>query len=106
MRNHQLVKQQCNVSATCLFLLCVDAAVNLSEFMELRRRTWSGLQPIPEAEVDLWRLEFRGMDADGSGSVDYWEFVKRGACVKLSLRAKVSVPHYKSMWYDFMHPGR
>ena len=45
---------------------------------------------MPPEEEEFERTQFRILDADGNGDIDYWEFAKKEACKGLAKMSKVS----------------
>ncbi|KAK2155017.1 hypothetical protein LSH36_251g03123 [Paralvinella palmiformis] len=59
-----------------------DSSVSVDEYLAYKRRRWfqeEGYHMPPEEE-EFERTQFRLLDADGNGDIDYWEFAKKEAC--------------------------
>ena len=69
----------------------VDLRVSLEEFMSYQTSQFEAAEgrPMTSFEESYERLHFRRLDADGSGYVDYPEFLKFSAGKYLSRRSKV-----------------
>ena len=46
-------------------------------------------KPMPEDEREFEKVQFRILDADHSGTIDYWEFLKHEAVKLLGRRSQV-----------------
>ena len=53
----------------------------MEEYIEYRSKTEDMTEPV----------FFKSMDADGSGTIDWSEFLKHEACRKISKRDRVSI---------------
>lgn len=52
---------------------------------------------MPDFEVDRNVYNFRFMDLDNSGSIDYWEFIKHESLSYLNRRTKVREKNNKRL---------
>ena len=79
------------VTSVRYFVHGTDSSVSLDEYLAFRRQCWDRDEsgPMPQEEETFQKLQFKLLDADGSGNVDYWEFVKNEGCKNLARRSKV-----------------
>lgn len=61
--------------------------ITLDEFIEYKKKQLG--HNMSEDERKLSQLEFRLVDTDGNGTIDWWEFLNFQAKVKLASRDQV-----------------
>ena len=73
----------------------LDSSVTEEEFLAFRKERYAKEEgrPMPEFEYSFERIQFRSLDADRSGSIDYGEFMKHQAGRKLAIKDKVQSDH-------------
>jgi hypothetical protein len=70
----------------CIYVV-TGGQITLDEFIEYKRKQLD--YNMSEVEHKLSQLEFRMVDTDGSGTIDWWEFLNFQAKVKLASRDQV-----------------
>ena len=72
-------------------MIISDADVSKEEFIAFQKREHESFfgTPMDDFEVDLLDFQFKMLDADKSGSIDYNEFMKCQATKKLGRKDKV-----------------
>ena len=71
--------------------ITVDSSVSIDEFLAYRKKQFEqdDGKPMSEFEINFERIQFKSLDADKSGSVDYNEFMKHQASKKLAIKEGV-----------------
>ena len=77
-----------------------DASISLEEFLAHRRRLAAQEEgrSLTEDDEHFERLQFRLLDADGGGAIEYSEYLKHAACVRLAARPQVSLVLVCAVW--------
>ncbi|CAD5111721.1 DgyrCDS1010 [Dimorphilus gyrociliatus] len=70
-----------------------DASISLEEYIEFKKSLYRREEgsEMPEFEVEMNMYNFRFMDLDNSGSIDYWEFIKHESLSYLNRRTKCHI---------------
>ncbi|XP_013378662.1 PHD finger protein 24 isoform X2 [Lingula anatina] len=55
----------------------MDATISVEEYLDYKQKEYLALfhTPMPKEEEDLEKTKFRHMDTDGTGTIDWWEFL-------------------------------
>ena len=71
-----------------------DASLKLKEYLNYKQRVCQLKQNrnLTPEEKTLEEEQFDHLDVDGSGELEYWEFMKNEAALKLKERGEVSIP--------------